>query len=289
MDLKSFSYESMGTKWEITVWDPVEDAVLEEIRKEVVSLSDDFDRTYSRFIKTSLVWKIAEKAGVYEVPSDFIKMLKWYIDFYELSGKKLNPLIGFTISDLGYDAEYSLIPKENIRPTPDLLETVSIVDESHIKTAESVLFDFGALGKGYFVDKITDLLKKKGFGYFMVNGSGDIHYVGPAPLRVGLEHPDDKSKVIGAIDMAEGAMCASGTNRRTWDKHHHVIDPATSSSVEGMTASWVIAENAVLADALASCLFFAPPENFKDYKFEYCLMNAEQKVKRSEGFNAELF
>jgi thiamine biosynthesis lipoprotein len=217
-------------------------------------------------------------------------MLKIYFELYLPSRKKLNPLIGFTISDLGYDAEYSLTQKENIRKTPDLLETIILSGENKIETLEPVLFDFGALGKGYAVDKISELFKARGVDKFLVNGSGDIYYKGTDKIRVGLEDPNDSKKVIATTEMSEGAMCASGINKRKWRNFHHVIDPETSSSSESnIVSSWVIAQNTALADALASCLFFVKPEDLSSFKFEYCILNENRQAKCSPNFGAEFF
>lgn len=310
--IKKVSYESMGTTWDISIWDEISDEELGILNEKIFNMSDNFDKTYSRFIRSSLVWKIAESAGVYEVPSDFISMLNTYMDLYEPSEKKLNPLVGFTISDLGYDIEYSLEEKIDIRITPDLFDTVEIdrldghlsrlsrLKSSKIKTTLPVLFDFGALGKGYFVDKISDYLKNKGIKRFLVNGSGDIYYSGGTdtkeriPITVGLEHPNNKAQVIGTIEMFEGSMCASGTNRRKWGEHHHVIDPLTNRSTPtetGILAVWVIAPSATLADALATCLFFVQPEKLleKGFVFEYVIMNADNMIKKSEGWKGEIF
>lgn len=280
----------MGTTWKVSLYnsDPTMSDMVTMTMSDIVEMSQHFDETYSRFIKTSLVWKIAEKAGIYEVPQDFMNMLRMYIELYLPSQTKLNPLIGFTISDLGYDADYSLIPKTNIRNTPDLLENVKIIDATHIETKQPVLFDFGALGKGYFVDKIATFLKQKGFTHFLVNGSGDIYYSGTEPIKVGLEHPDDPTKIIGSIEMKEGAMCASGINRRAWDKYHHVIDPHSNTSTQEIVATWVIAKSTGLADALASCLFFVAPEDLSLQDFEYCILNKERKIKTSPNLLLEL-
>lgn len=288
--MHTFSYESMGTRWEIMY-----DGDHHTIEREIIVMSTAFDQTYSRFIRSSLVWKIAKKAGTYEVPQDFINMLQLYMELYEPSGKKLNPLIGFTISDLGYDDQYSLVAKDVIRPTPNLLKTVKIHQFHHghhgeIETTEPVLFDFGALGKGYFVDKIAAYLKEKGIERFLVNGSGDIYYHGDEPLEVGLEHPDDPSLVIGTVLLREGSMCASGINRRRWGTYHHVIDPHDNTSIgEEIKATWVIASSAALADVLASCLFFVSPEALAGYSFEYLIMNADNAVKKSPGWKGELY
>lgn len=288
--MKKFEYNSMGTLWEVTIWDQISEEIFEELKNLIIKMSEDFDKTYSRFKKDSLVWQISKIKGKYEVPPDFIAMLKIYFDLYLPSDKKLNPLIGFTISDLGYDADYSLSPKETIRPTPDLFESVSILDERQIEIREEVLFDFGALGKGYAVDKIRDILKKKGVKKFLVNGSGDIYYQGQDKIKVGLEDPDDPTKVIATVKMQQGAMCASGINRRKWRDLHHVIDPQISSSSKGkIVSSWVTSDNTAIADALASCLFFVEPETLRDFKFEYCILDERRQAKFSTGFGAKFF
>lgn len=288
--MKDFSYKALGTGWHITIWDEIPEEVFETLKKNIIGLTDEFEKNYSRFIKTSLVTKISEEKGLYTVPPDFMEMLKMYMTLYPLTQKKLNPLIGFTISDLGYDANYSLTPKKKIRKTPDLFDTVRIISENQIDTSEPVLFDFGALGKGFAVDKVSKYLKNQSFKKFMVDGSGDIYYFGDEKIQVGLEDPRDDSMVIGAIHMGTGSMCASGTNRRKWREYHHVIDPSTSLSTKGIVATWVISESTMLSDALASCLFFVAPEILsQNFQFEYCIMNDERKIKNSVGFNAEFF
>ncbi|RJQ36413.1 FAD:protein FMN transferase [Candidatus Parcubacteria bacterium] len=289
MPKREWVYESMGTRWRISVGDGMGDAAWDAIQKTITRMADEFDQTYSRFIATSLVRRLATHAGEAEVPADFTAMLDWYRRLWHPSNKKLNPLVGFSISDLGYDADYTLTPHRTIRSTPDLDATVTILDERHIRIAEPVLFDFGALGKGYFIDNVAAYLQKAGLRRFVVDGSGDIFHAGSEPLRVGLEDPDDPSKIIGAIAMSEGAMASSSGNRRTWRDWHHIIDPATLRSPREILATWVIADRAVLADALATGLFFAAPERFAAFDFEYCMLNAERRVRRSAGFAAELF
>lgn len=284
----------MGTRWEITIWDQTSLLHLAELERNIVAMSQSFDALYSRFIKTSLVWELATVTGPQEVPDDFMAMLLVYQRLYVPSGKKLNPLIGFSISDLGYDADYSLIPKETTRPTPDFEETVQMQPPHTITLREPVLFDVGALGKGFFVDKLAGYLTKQGITRFLVNGSGDIFYSGgergkEIAINVGLEDPRDSSKVLGVIPLKRGSICASGINRRAWSTYNHVIDPHTLTSPTDILATWVMAPSATYADALASCLFFVPPENLSEFSFEYCLLNKDYKIKRSASFTAELF
>lgn len=289
MQEKRFSWQKMGTSFEVVLFDTVTDAAFEEVCKAVVLMSDDFDKKYSRFIKTSLVSEISKKTGNIQVDEDFMGMLKLYLDLYELSNKKLNPLVGFSLSDLGYDATYSFIQKETIRPTPDLKETVQIIGPTEVLVKEPVLFDFGALGKGYFVDRVTHFLRTKGMKHFLVNGSGDIFCQG-SNMQIGLEDPQDEKKAIGRVILSNEAIACSGPNKRKWGSRHHIIDPLSLSSSSDIISIWVKAESAAVADALATCLFLADPKNFKkNIKFEYLMLDKDYKADYSPGFNAELF
>lgn len=285
-------YEAMGTHWKITILDDITLETFTALIIEIEEKTKQFDEMFSRFKKTSFVWAIAEVKGIVEVPHEFMEMLTWYMKIYEPSNKKINPSVGYALSDTGYDAEYSLKARDVIRRVPDLFESVNIIDATHIELHEKILFDFGALGKGYFVDVIQHLLQRKGLNHFLVDGSGDIFYEGNGEsIAVGLEHPEDATKIIGVTHMKHGAMASSGIYKRSWGEYHHYLDPHALVSPRDIIAVWVLADSAVVADMVASALFFVPPENILDagISFEYCILNHEYKVKKSEGFSVELY
>ena len=285
-----FVYEAMGTKWKITVWDALQNDELKDLESEVKRRSKAFESTYSRFDRSSLVWSLAERRGVAAVPRDLVAMLRLYEKFERLSEGKFTPLVGFSLSDMGYDKEYSFEPKKTIRPVPKFSDALRIVDDEHIELFHSTLIDVGALGKGYFVDAIAALLRERGYKRFLVDGSGDVFYEGDGQtLRCGLEHPADATKVIGVLTITGGAFCGSASNRRRWHEYHHIIDPQSLSSPQHILATWVQASTAAEADALATCVFLCAPEKFSSCSFEYCILNDKYAVKRSAGFGAELF
>lgn len=289
---QEYEYDSMGTHFKISIWDEIPKARFSEIVAIIEKKSQVFDALYSRFKEDSFVSKIKDTLGIVEVPKEFMEMLQFYFKLYIPSQKKINPCLGFAISDLGYDNEYSLITKEIPRRVPDLFEAVKIIDDKHIELHNKVLFDFGALGKGYFVDVIVDFLRQENLKRFMVDGSGDIYYEGNGELiSVGLEHPGDESKVVGKIEMSQGAMASSATNRRRWGNYHHYIDPHTLTSPESILSVWVTASSTVEADAIASALFFVAPEDLltAGFTFEYCILNHEYKIKYSDGFKMEIY
>jgi len=301
--MKKFNYEALGTHWQINIYNEISDQEFDDLKQSILSITQEFENNFSRFIKTSWIWKLAEKTGTFTVPKDLTRMLGVCFMLYESTNKKLNPLIGNTLRDLGYDENYSLKAQENIRKTPDLIETIELINQTKIKINAPIVLDFGAMGKGYLVDKIGTYLESKNIDHYLVNGSGDIKHKGPTPIKVGLEDPADPTKVIGTIEIQNTSMCSSSGNRRAWNGHHHIIDPEDATSPDEIIASWVITGYTDIADGLATALFLTPPESLKYINeetigppeeklgriFEYCLLNKARKIKHSSGFNAEFF
>lgn len=290
MDSRFFTYEAMGTRWMITLWGcTARDSTC--IEKEVIQQTQVFEQLFSRFVKTSYVCLLSGRVGIFEVPPDFCNILLLYKKLYILSQKKFTPLIGSVLNDLGYDMKYSLTPKATIHNPFDFLEVVDVVDECTIELKESVFFDFGGIGKGYLIDKISSWLRLNGCQRFLVDGSGDLFYEGNGEeIRIGLEHPNDPKKVIGVATLKNGALCGSGCSRRSWGEYHHIIDPLSLRSPKDILATWVTADSAALADGLATCLFLSDPKNFQeDIAFEYCMLNSAYTIKYSTGFPAEYF
>jgi thiamine biosynthesis lipoprotein len=124
-------------------------------------------------------------------------------------------------------------------------------------TRRPVSIDIGAAGKGLLVDLVAQILIDAAVPRFVVDAGGDLRHYGDRPIRVGLEHPLDPMRVVGVVDLRDRALCASGVNRRAWgDGLHHVLDARTGAPTDDVLATWVIAEEAVLADGIATALFF---------------------------------
>jgi thiamine biosynthesis lipoprotein len=62
------------------------------------------------------------------------------------------------------------------------------------------------------------------------------------------------------------------------------------TSPTGIAAVWVVAKTAMLADALATCLFFASPDKLTGaYDFQYLIMREDRSVEKSPNFTGEIF
>ena len=289
-----FGFTALGCPWSISIWDDLENKLVLEYESSLKSMAQDFEAKYSRFLDDSYLSSLNSQIGEFETPKLFTEMLRLYFELNEKTEDKFTPLIGATLSDLGYDMHYSLRAKKQVRSTPQLKSALEILSDTRIKIKKPIQFDLGGLGKGFLVDLMGDFLKGKGVKHFLVNGSGDICFFGhDSALKVGLEDPNDPKKVIGSVDMNSGAMASSALNRRAWDAYTHIVNPLSvhhDKRPSPVIAAWVMAKKTWLADALATCLFLCEAEPLqKHFDFEYLILRKDYRVKRSEGFKAQLY
>ncbi len=286
--MTKFEFEAIGTHWVIDIDKELSSEEETLLLRKIKGRIAEFDFAYSRFREDSLVSKMSREAGDFTLPKDADKMISLYKEMYDATGGLVTPLIGQVLVDAGYDANYSLIPKTLTKPLSwdEVLEWKNPV----LTMKKPELLDFGAAGKGYLVDIVSEILEENRIHSYCVDAGGDMRQRGTAGLKVGLEHPTDPTMVIGTIDLKNESLCGSAGNRRKWADFHHIINPETLSSPKEILAIWTWAKTTLLADLLTTGLFFVPAEKLlKHFDFEYLIVRSDLTLEKSENFNAEIF
>jgi thiamine biosynthesis lipoprotein len=280
-----YSFEAIGTQWSIDLLATKNKASLaiNAIRKSI----EQFDKNYSRFRSDSLITQISRAAGDYIMPADFSDLYYFYQKMYEVSDGLVTPLIGDALSAAGYDATYSFKPSPMTK-APAWKDVLSY-DPPLLSVKTAVLLDFGAAGKGYLVDIVVSVCIEKGIESFVIDAGGDIYCHGVTE-QIGLENPDNLSEVVGIVDVHNQAICASAGNKRKWANFNHILNPKTLSSPSDIKAVWAIADSAMLADGMSTCLFFIKPETLSEaFKFDYMLIKADNTTRQSKRFKGGIF
>lgn len=283
-------FEAIGTAWKIEIFDTTPDKTATELKQAILARIDEYDKNYSRFRDDSLVTRMSQRAGRYTLPDDARPMLDLYKQLYDISGGAVTPLIGQTLIEAGYDANYSLQPGK--LHTPPKWEAVMDYKFPHLQLKKPALLDFGAAGKGYLVDIIGELLHGRGIYAYLINAGGDIlfHTNTHKQIDIGLEHPGDPTMAVGVAHIHNQSLCGSAGNRRAWMGYHHIIDPRSLRSPRHIAAVWVVADTGLLADGLATALFFVDPPVLKQhFDFEYAVVQSDMSLSRSEDFPADFF
>jgi thiamine biosynthesis lipoprotein len=260
------------------------------VRDRISARIERFDRDWSRFRDDSLVTRIARHPGRHRLPDDAGPLLDLYRELYEVTSGRVSPLVGGALESLGYDREYSLRPRATPQAVPSWSDAIAW-DGEYLETATPVVLDVGAAGKGYLIDLVSALLFDEGIGEHVVDASGDLLARGEVRMRVALEHPGDPRKAIGVVELHDGALAASATNRRAWGPGlHHVLDAVTGAPTSGVLATWALAPTALLADGAATALFFDPsPDWVQRREIHYVRMFASGAAELSPSYPGELF
>lgn len=281
-----YRFAALGTQWSIETKAELSPALKNRISQRLES----YDKTYSRFRDDSVVAAMRGGAGHYEFPDDFARLFELYQTLYRVSKGRVTPLIGSALEQAGYDRNYSFTVGE-ITQVPALDEVIDWNGDRVITTNQAVTFDVGAAGKGYAVDLIAELIESVGTRDYVIDASGDIRHRGERTEVIGLENPFDTNKVIGTIDLKNQSLCASSINRRVWRGLHHIFDPMSLAPVENVVSTWVIADSTLVADGLATALFFVddPDKLQQSFDFSYVRLFADGSVDYTPGFEGELY
>ena len=186
-------------------------------------------------------------------------------------------------------------------------EKVKLSDEGKVmKTDPRIMLSCSAVAKGYAVDVIAQLLKKKGIRNFMVDIGGEVVVHGQNPQnglwRIGLNKPIDDSLAVNqelqaVLQVTDLGMATSGNYRNYYykdgKKYAHTIDPRTGYPVQhSILSATVIAKDCMSADAYATAFMvmgleeaekFCKANPMIDAYFIYSGENGEFKTYYTDG------
>lgn len=224
----------------------------------------DIDRACSRFRPDSELLTLVRDAD------DWIHLSPVLADLVSValgaarrSDGAVDPTIGATLTDLGYDRDIAAVRAE---PGP-VVRVVRrpagwrslILEGDRLQMPPGTQLDLGATAKARAADLCaTAVAEQLGTGV-LVSLGGDIATAGTGPdggWQVTVRDlPTDPAQQVTLSDGA--AIATSSTARRTWRSGgaevHHLIDPTTALPASGPWRSvTVVADRCVLANTLST-------------------------------------
>jgi thiamine biosynthesis lipoprotein len=136
---------------------------------------------------------------------------------------------------------------------------------------EGVELNFGAIGKGYALDRMGALLRARGASRALLSaGSSSVLALGgrgrgwPVDLR-----PQRASRRVGRLWLRNAAVGTSGAGEQFVEidgrRYGHVIDPRSGRPADGVLGASVVTRDAASADALSTAFFIGGPELAQRY------------------------
>jgi thiamine biosynthesis lipoprotein len=129
---------------------------------------------------------------------------------------------------------------------------------------------FGSIGKGWALDKVAELLGRRGVSRALLSAGGSsFRAIGGRHEGFLVEVRPDRGAALARLRVRDGALGVSGSGEQFFEAdgrtYGHVIDPRSGRPVEGTRAAAVVAREAAVADALATAFFVGGPKLAERY------------------------
>lgn len=250
----------MGTIIKVTSPDErAAEVVFEEFR--------DWEEKLSHFKKGSPISRLNRRGKVRTDP-EVLGLIKRSLEVSFLSSGTFDITLGPIIDIWKKAIKNKRLPKsKEIDNARKLIGWENIyIDENKglIKfTKRGMKIDLGAIAKGFALDMAVARLRKEGITSALINAGGDIYCLGTKYGRrwkVGLRHPRRNREITKVYPLSDKAIVTSGDYEQYFTiegkRFSHIIDPRTGYPADsGICSVTVIAEEATIADALATAIF----------------------------------
>lgn len=110
--------------------------------------------------------------------------------------------------------------------------------------------DLGGVGKGYAVDRVEDILHRRGIAAALISGGGSsIYAIGTPPADprgwyIRIRDPKDSSKTAAEVYLKDQSLSTSGNYEKFfWAEgklYSHIMDPRTGYPSQGMLSVSIV-------------------------------------------------
>lgn len=256
----------MGTRVSVELWS--EDPALG--REAIVEAMEEMQRIdlmmnpWNPQSELSRVNREAASGPVISTP-EIVQVVSKALYFSRLSDGAFD--ISFASVGQHYDYRAGVAPTEEVleqdRPNIDYRAIKLDVATASIEFAlPGLQIDLGGIAKGFAVDQAIAILQRRGIQAAVVSAGGDSRILGDLgdrPRTIGIRHPRKKDEYAVVIPLADTAISTSGDYERFFMEEgvrfHHILDPGTGRSADGVQSASVLTALAVDSDALSTTTF----------------------------------
>jgi len=249
----------------------------------VAAVDDDFQRMHREWHAWKPGGELVElnrhlAAGESTTVSDFLLPLLQQARTLSIRSDGLfNPAIGGLISLWGFHSdEPPPGPPPPVAAIERLLEAKPDMSALRIEgnrvSSDNPLvqLDLGGFAKGYALNQAIARLRGHGIDNAIVNAGGDLCVSGrhgDRPWQIGIRHPQGKG-VIAALAVADGECVLTSGNYERYREYEavryaHIIDPRGGWPVRHVASATVIHTDGAVADAAATALTVAGPDDWQ--------------------------
>ena len=269
--------QTMGTTYMVKVFDPpsdLEETIAEAVDGELRRVNDQM----STYLKSSEISRFnkSDSTDWFGVSPQTVSVAEYALEVSRNTQGAFDPTVGPLVNlwSFGPEKRNRTVPSDSeIETTRKQIGYQSLEvrrDPPAIrKSIAAIQIDLSAIAKGHGVDRVVDLLSKRGAKNIFVEIGGEVRVLGDKagqPWMVGIQRPDSElNALLVRRPLREAAMATSGDYRNRFEVDgqlfSHTIDPRTGRPVTHDLASvTVIASNCMQADAWATAINVLGPD-----------------------------
>lgn len=257
----------MGNRFEISVVSDNENWAYEKIDLAITEIQR-IEKLLTTFSNESVTYQINENAGVQpvRVPQEVYDL----IFRCQMLSKMTQGAFDISYGSIdkrfwNFDLNMKELPnKEEAKKAVELINYQNIIlnpnDSSVFLKLKGMRIGFGGIGKGYAAERAKIILKENGVTSGIVNAAGDLTTWGyqenGEAWTIGIADPNKKEALFSTFKITNTSVATSGNYEKFvligGKKYSHTIDPKTGYPITGIKSVTIIAENAEIADALAT-------------------------------------
>jgi len=200
------------------------------------------DSSLSSYKKNSPIFKLNHnkkvKLDVYSLEA--LRLAQYY---YAKTDGYFNVAIGSITKDLYRFGEDERLPNAEALKRSDVNISALHIKNSIATIAKDMKIDFGGMGKGFCVDKVSEYLRKEGIHKAKVAASGDIRCL--SKCRIDVQNPfGEKPLYSFSTKYADMGISTSGNYNRYvgTTKENHLINPKQKHSQREFVSITLIAK-----------------------------------------------
>jgi thiamine biosynthesis lipoprotein len=258
---------AMACRFEVTL--PSEDARHVEAARAALDEVDAIEGALTWFRETSEVSRVNRDAaaGPVAVGVSLFALLSLCRELHAATGGAFDPATTALSRCWGFlDRRPRLPTEEEIAAARARsgLDKVSL--DGLARTVRfavpGVEISFGAVGKGWALDRVSATLRARGVARALLTAGGSGHRGwGGEPWALALQPGGEELGLLRLRDAALGTSAAGEQHFEAGGRRYgHVLDPRTGRPAEGVHSASVVASEAAVADALSTAFLVGGPE-----------------------------
>ena len=262
---------AMATHFEILL--PYGQPAALDAAQDALDLIDRLEDQLTVFREKSEVCRLNRLAPLGWVPVErgLFELLQTACRLHQETDGAFDVTAGPLIKAWGFYRRQGRVPGEE-----ELREALARVGMRHVRldpARSAVRYDrpgvevnFGAIGKGYALDRVKELLGGEwGVRCGLVHGgSSSVLSLGVPPddprgWEVAVKHPWEPGRTLAVVRLRGGALGTSAATYQHFEYNKrrlgHILDPRTGRPAEGVASATVLAPTAAEADALSTAFY----------------------------------